>query len=150
VFPLTVTDVGDMVQVGISVTPVMFVVTWQVRFTEPENPLPPVTLKLAVFPVVAPGSRLMVAVPLGGLMVKVGSAVTVRLKVVLAVSELEVPVIVTVTGPPVVAEEVAVRVSTCVLAAVPAAKLAVTPVGRPEAVSATALAKPLAGTTVMI
>jgi len=41
VFPLTVTDVGDMVQVGISVTPVMFVVTWQVRFTEPENPLPP-------------------------------------------------------------------------------------------------------------
>jgi len=150
VFPLTVTDIGDIVQVGMSVTPVMFVVTWQPRFTMPENPLPPVTLKLAVFPVVAPGSRLMVVAPPAAPMVKVGSAVTVRLKVVLAVSEVEVPVIVTVTGPPTVAEDVAVRVTIWVLAAEPAAKLAVTPLGRPGAASATMPVKPLAGTTVMI
>lgn len=77
-----------------------------------------------------------VALPVPGLGPKLGSGVTVSAMVVVAVSdgEVEVPVMVTVTGVELaVAVELAVRVSTWVSLAVPAAKLAVTPEGKPDA-----------------
>jgi hypothetical protein len=61
-----------------------------------------------------------------------------------------VPLIVTVTGPPVAAVLLAVSVSTWVVEVVPAAKEAVTPLGRPVALRATAPLNPPAGVTVMV
>jgi hypothetical protein len=70
---------------------------------------------------------------------------------VVSVSEPEVPVMVTVTGPPTVAVLDAVKVNTLVLAVVGLGlKLAVTPLGRPVAERVTPEANPLAGVTVMV
>lgn len=60
------------------------------------------------------------------------------------------PVIVTVTGPPVVAEPLAVSVSTLDPDVELGAKAAVTPLGRPVAVSDTAPVKPPISVTVMV
>jgi len=57
---------------------------------------------------------------------------------------------VTVTGPPAVAELEAVRVMTCVPETVPAAKLAVTPLGRPAALRVTLPEKPPTSLTVTV
>jgi len=83
--------------------------------------------------------------------VKVGGATTVSAIVVVSVSVPEVPVMVTVTGPPTVAVLEAVKVSTLVLAVVGLGlKLAVTPLGCPLAERVTPEANPLAGVTVMV
>jgi hypothetical protein len=113
-----------------SLTPVIAVVTAHVRLTVPLNPFVPTTLIVAVFPVVAPGlSDIVVVPPLPA--VKVGSAVIVNAMLVDALNALEAPVMVTVTGVEVMAAEVAaVRVSTWVPAVEPAAKDAVTPLGK--------------------
>lgn len=83
--------------------------------------------------------------------VKFGSAVTMRLRVVLSVVEPLVPVTVTVAVPTVAAAE-AVNVS--VLPADPVTevglKAAVTPVGKPLALNATVPVKPLKGETVTL
>jgi hypothetical protein len=111
--PLRVTEAGLRLQVGVSVTPVIVVVTAQVTLTLPENPYVPTTLMVAVFPVVAPGLTDKVALPVPGLAPKLGSGVTVSATVVVAVSDPEVPVTVTVAGVELaVAVELAVRVST--------------------------------------
>lgn len=141
VAPVIATDVGFNPHPGMSLTPVMDVVTLQLRFTVPVNPFVPATLIVAVLPVVAPGTTdndVLPPVP----DVKLGSAVMVREMLVVAVREPEVPVTVTVAGPPTTAVLAAVRVSTCVPAAVPAAKPAVTPVGNPDAASVTVPANP--------
>ena len=80
---------------------------------------------------------------------KLCDALTVSAIVVLAVSEPEVPVMVTVEVP-VVAELPAVKVTTLlpVVGLVPNA--AVTPVGRPEAVSVTLPLKLFTSVTVMV
>lgn len=82
---------------------------------------------------------------------KLGASVTETATVVVAVNEPEVPLMVTVTGLEVTAAEaLAVRVSTSVSDAVPIAKLAVTPLGKPEAVNVTEPANPFAGAMVMV
>lgn len=73
---------------------------------------------------------------------KLATAFTVRAMVVEAVNVPEVPVMVTVTGPPAVAVLVAVSVTTLELVAGLVAKEAVTPLGRPLAASVTAPANP--------
>jgi hypothetical protein len=110
--PLIVTEVGFRLHVGMSVTLVSVVVTRQVRSTIPLNPFVPATLIVAVFPVVEPGVTVKdVAPPDPG--ARPGSEVTLRSTVVVALSEPEVPVMVTVTAPEVVAAELlAVSVST--------------------------------------
>ena len=81
----------------------------------------------------------------------VASPVTVREKLVDAETlPVPEPVIAMVAGPPSVAVELAVKVITCVLACVPAAKLAVTPLGRLEAASATEPLNPPTSVTVMV
>jgi hypothetical protein len=71
--------------------------------------------------------------------------------VVISVSEPEVPVIVTATGPPTVAVLEAVRVNRLESVVVGLGlKLAVTPLGSPVAESVTPELKPLAGVTVMV
>jgi hypothetical protein len=83
--------------------------------------------------------------------VKLGCGVTVRLMVVVSgVKAPEVPVMVTVVGPPVVAEVLAVRVSTLVPVVGFVAKPAVTPLGRPDAARVTLPVKPLVGWTVIV
>jgi len=59
-------------------------------------------------------------------------------------------VIVTVVGPPVAAEPLAVRVSTLVPVVGLVAKPAVTPLGRPEAAKVTLPVNPLLGLTVIV
>lgn len=110
--PLIVTEVGFRLHVGMSLTLVSFVVTLQVRFTIPLNPFVPATLIVPTFPVVAPGVTVKDVVPPGP-GAKPGSGVMLRSTVVVAPSEPEVPVMVTVIALEVVAAEVlAVRVST--------------------------------------
>ena len=58
--------------------------------------------------------------------------------------------IVTVVGPPVAAEPLAVRVSTLVPVVGLVAKPAVTPLGRPEAAKVTLPVNPLLGLTVIV
>lgn len=131
VVPLRVTEVGLRLHVGASLTPVIAVVTAQVRLTVPLNPFVPTTLIVPVFPVAAPGETVKVVVPPepGA---KLGSAVIVSAMLVVALNVPEVPVMVTVTGAEVmVAEVLAVKVSTWVPAAEPATKDPVTPLGRP-------------------
>jgi len=70
--------------------------------------------------------------------------------VVDAVSVPEVPLTVTVTGPPTVAVLLEVRVSTLEPVVGLVAKLAVTPVGRPLAARVTLPVKPFAPVTVMV
>jgi len=77
-------------------------------------------------------------------------ALTVRAMVVVAVVLPEVPVMVTVTGPPVVAVLLAVSVSTVELVEEVGLNEAVTPLGRPPAVNVTLPVKPFSGVTVMV
>jgi hypothetical protein len=62
----------------------------------------------------------------------------------------DIPVIVTVAGPPVGAELLAEKVTTLVLLVVAGLNAAVTPLGRPLAESVTLPLKPLAGIAVMV
>lgn len=150
VLPLIVMEVGFRLQVGILLTPVIAVVTLQVRVTVPLNPFVPATLMVPVFPVVAPGVTVMDVVPPDP-GAKLGAAVTLRLTLVFALSEPEVPVIVTVTALEVVAADaLALRVNTCVPAVDPFAKLAETPLGRPVAASVTVPLNPPESATVMV
>ena len=83
--------------------------------------------------------------------VKFGAAVTVRVNVALSVVEPLVPVTVTVAVPTVaVAEAVKVSVLPVEPVTVAGLKLAVTPAGRPLALKATALLKPLIAETVTL
>src|ERR1017187_2378578 len=83
--------------------------------------------------------------------VKLGAAVTVRLMVVVCVRVPEVPVMVTVGGPPVVAELLAVSVKMLVLVVLDGLNDAVTPLGRAEVTAKfTLLVKPFSGFTVMV
>ena len=74
---------------------------------------------------------------------------TVSAMVVVAVSVPEVPVMVTVAAP-VVAELLAVRVSTLVLVVGLVANAAVTPLGRPEAARVTEPVNGLTSVTVIV
>jgi hypothetical protein len=95
-----------------SLTPVSVVLTLQVRSTIPVNPFVPATLIVPVFPVVVPGVTVNDVVPPDP-GAKPGSEVMLRFTVVVALSETEVPVMVTATALEVVAAEVlAVSVST--------------------------------------
>ena len=150
VVPLTVTEAGFRLHVGMSLTPVIVVVTLQVKFTAPLNPFVPTTLMVPVFPVVPPGVTVKdVVPPLPA--VKLGSGVILSATLVVALSEPEVPVIVTVTGLEVtVAEVLAASVRTWVPAPEPAAKLAVTPLGNPLAASVTPPEKLPTSVTVIV
>jgi len=144
------TEAGFRLQVGMSLTVDMEVVTLQVMFTVPVNPFVPATLIVPVFPVVAPGASVMEVVPPLPA-VKLGSAVMVSSTLVMAVSESEDPVMFTVNGEEVTcAEAPTVRVSVWVPAAESGANEAVTPLGRPVAESLTAPEKPPNAPTVMI
>jgi hypothetical protein len=110
--PLIVTEVGFRLHVGMSLTPVSVVVTLQVRLTTPLNPFVPATLMVPVFPVVVPGVTVKDVVPPDPGATP-GSPVMLRSTVVVALSEPEVPVMVTVTALDVVGADVlAVSVST--------------------------------------
>ena len=110
--PLIVTEVGFRLHVGMSLTPVSVVLTLQVRSTIPVKPFVPATLIGPVFPIIAPGVTVKDVVPPDpGAMP--GCAMMSRSTVVVALSEPEVPVMVTVTALEVIGAEVlAVRVST--------------------------------------
>jgi hypothetical protein len=82
--------------------------------------------------------------------VKLGGGLTVRAIVVDAVSAPEVPLIVTVTGPPVTAVALAESVRTLDAVAGLVAKDAVTPLGRPVAASITPPANPFAPFTEIV
>jgi hypothetical protein len=145
--PVMVTELGDRLHVGGSVGSERAVVTEQLRFTVPVNPFAGVTVIVIVFPVIAPGSMLTDEVP--ELIVN-GGAVTIRAIVVDTVSPPETPVIVTVTGPPTMAEFAAVSVNTLEPEVGFVAKLAVTPLGSPPAERVTLPENPFAGFTVMV
>jgi hypothetical protein len=81
--------------------------------------------------------------------VKLGGSVTVRLTVVVCVSEPDVPVMVTV-APPVVAELLAVKVRVLVPVVLAGLNNAVTPLGKPVAARLTLPVKPPAGFTVIV
>lgn len=139
--PLIVSEVGERLHVTGSTASIG--ATEQLRLTVPVNPFAGVTVMAAVFPVVAP-DLMVSAEPLNE---KVGAAVTVRAMVVDAVSVPEVPLMVTVTGPPMAAVLLAVSVSTLALVPGFGAKDAVTPLGRPVAESVTPLENPPASVT---
>jgi hypothetical protein len=83
--------------------------------------------------------------------VKFGGAVIVRLMVVVCVSVPEVPVMVTVVGPPTVAVALAVKVKTLVVLVLDGLKDAVTPVGRVDVTAKLTLpVKPFKGFTVIV
>lgn len=83
--------------------------------------------------------------------VKSGGGVTVRLIVVVCVRLPDLPVTVTVVGPPTAAEPLAVSVKILVVVVLVGLKDAVTPVGRVEVtVKATVPVKPLVGATVIV
>jgi hypothetical protein len=93
----------------------------------------------------------MLTVPGAADSVKFCDGVTVRLIVVVCVRAPEVPVTVTATGPPTVAEPLAVSVKTLVLVVLVGLKDAVTPVGRVEVTARLTLpVKPLMGFTVIV
>src|SRR6202451_1539253 len=110
---------------------------------------PPTKVMVIVLVGFDPGGRLIAAGDTQ--IVKFGSAVTVRLSIVLSVVAPLVPVTVTVAVPTVAVAD-AVKVS--VLPDDPVTevglKAAVTPTGRPVAVRATVPVKPLKGVTVML
>ena len=108
--PLIATEVGFRLQVGMSLTPFIDVVTSQLNFTVPLNPFVPTTLIVPVFPVVAPGAIDKVVVPPLPA-VNAGSGATLSEISAEAVNEPEVPVMVTVTALDVkAAESLAVKV----------------------------------------
>ena len=80
----------------------------------------------------------------------VADGLTVRAMVVLAVVLPEAPLMVTVTGPPVVAVLLAVSVSTLEVVDEVGLNDAVTPLGSPEAVNDTAPVNPPWSVTVMV
>jgi hypothetical protein len=82
--------------------------------------------------------------------VKPGVELTVRATVVVAVSVPEVPVIVTVVGPPVAAEPLAVSVSVLVPAVGFGLNNAVTPLGRTDVARVTLPVNPPTSVTVMV
>jgi len=82
---------------------------------------------------------------------KLGAAVTVRLTVVVWTKAPEVPVMVTVTGPPTVAEALAVRVKTLVVLVLVGLNDAVTPVGNVDVTARLTLPEnPFVGLTVIV
>lgn len=150
VAPLILSDVGFRLHVGISLTFAIDVVTLQLRVTTPLNPFVPTTLTVPVFPVVAPGVTVMGVVP-PETPVKLGSATILTAMLVLAIKPPEVPVTVTVTGVEVTCAELpAASVRSCVPATEPAAKEAVTPLGRPLAESVTLPKNPPTAVTVIV
>lgn len=103
---------------------------------------PPIAFTLiTVDEVVVWGSVIVVA---AGTSVKPGGGLTVSATVVVPMVVPEVPVIVTFTGPPMVAVELAVSVTVLVVLVGLGVKVAVTPVGRPVATRVIAPLKPLA------
>jgi hypothetical protein len=82
--------------------------------------------------------------------VKFGGTVTVKLTVVVWTRLPEVPVIVTVVGPPTVADPLAVSVSRLVPVVGFVPNPAVTPLGNPEAARFTFPANPFVGFTVIV
>lgn len=82
---------------------------------------------------------------------KFGAAVTVRLIVVVCVKLPDVPVMVSVTGPPATAKLLAAKVNMLELAAGFGTNDAVTPLGKGEVTARFTLpVKPFAGFTVMV
>jgi hypothetical protein len=149
VLPLSVTEAGLRLQLAGSLAAVGLME--QLRFTVPEYPFVPARLMVEVFPVVAPGLTVIAPLlPAAPLAWKVGCPVTVSETVVVAFNAPAVPVTVTVTGPPSAAVLLAESVSTWVPAAVPAAKLAVTPLGNPVAPSVTVPVNPPTSLTVIV
>jgi hypothetical protein len=137
--PLTVPAAND------AVTPVGNPVA--ARVTVPLNPLAPVTV-IVLVPVLPWTTDRLVGKAESE---KLGPAVTETLTEVDAVSVLEVPLIVTVTGLVVtVALPLAVSVRTCVPETVPAANDAVTPLGSPVAARVTVPLNPFAPVTVIV
>ena len=83
--------------------------------------------------------------------VKLGATVTVRLTVVVCVRLPEVPVIVTVVGPPTAADPLAVKVKVLVVVVLDGLNDAVTPLGRAEVTAKLTLPlKPFSGFTVIV
>jgi hypothetical protein len=148
--PLMVTLTGFRLHEGMSLTLVNDVVTLQLRFTVPVNPFVPSILIVPEFPVVAPGvTDMEVVAPLPT--VKLCNAVILRETLVVALKVPEVPVTVTVTGVEVTAAEVpTASVRTSVPDTEPAAKDAVTPLGKPVAVSVTLPEKAPTSATVIV
>jgi hypothetical protein len=144
--PVIATELGERLHVGGSLAATGLIE--HVRFTVPVKPFDGVTVMVTVFPVVAPGSILIDELPPP--IVNVGAGFTVRAMVVDAVRVPEVPVTVTVTGPPALAVLLAVSVNTLEPAVGFVAKLAVTPLGKPVADRVTEPVNPYAGVTVML
>src|SRR5271166_47039 len=117
------------------------------RLTLPENP--PVGLTVIVLVPLPPCTMLSV---LGAAdRVKLCAGLTVRLMVVVWTRVPEVPVTVTATGPPKVAEALAVSVNRLVVVVLVGLKDAVTPVGNVEVTARLTLpVKPLMGLTVIV
>lgn len=108
------------------------------RVTPPVKPVPALTVILSVLLLPCTIKTALAA----GDRVNVGAALTVSDTVVDAVLLPEVPLMVTVTGPLIVAVAAAVSVSTLVLVVGLVAKVAVTPLGKPLAESVTPPANP--------
>jgi len=119
-----------------------------VKATLPVNP--PVSVTVTVSVPLAPCFTETVAGEEVRLKPATGKALTVSAMVVLAVVVPEVPVTVTVTGPPAVAVLLAVSVSTLEVADEVGLKDAVTPLGRPVATKDTAPVNPPASVTEMV
>jgi len=117
------------------------------RLTLPENP--PVGFTVIVLVPLPPCTMLSV---LGAAdRVKLCAGLTVRLMVVVWTRVPEVPVTVTATGPPKVAEALAVSVNRLVVVVLVGLKDAVTPVGNVEVTARLTLpVKPLMGLTVIV
>lgn len=160
--PVMVTDVGPTIaaeDVAVKVTTSVPDVLPAVKAAVTPDGNPDVVyVTVALNPPTALTVIVLVTEPLSGTDTLVGEAESVKLwgtvtvtpRVVVSVSEPEVPVMVAVTALEVIAaDEVAVSVTTSV-PEVPAAKLAVTPLGRPDAVKVTAPVNPSTGVIVMV
>jgi hypothetical protein len=139
-------EVADAAGLNEAVTPLGSPVA--VKVTLPVNP--PVSVTMTVSVSLAPCLTDTVAGEDVRLKPATGKALTVSAMVVLAVVAPEVPVIVTVTGPPVVAVLLAVSVSTLEVADEVGLNEAVTPLGRPVAAKDTAPVNPPVSVTVTV
>jgi hypothetical protein len=161
--PVTVTVNAPVVAVLLAVSVSTLEVADEVGLNEAVTPLGRPEAVKATLPVNPPISvTAMVSVPLVPcLTVRVDAeglrlnpvvvlALTVRAMVVLAVVLPEVPVIVTVTGPPVVAVLLAVSVSTLEVVEEAGLNEAVTPLGSPVAVKDGLPLKPFTSVTEMV
>ena len=117
------------------------------RVTLPVNPPTSVTVMVLAPP--APPAAIVTLLGAAD-SVKPGVELTVRATVVVAVSVPEVPVIVTVVGPPVAAEPLAVSVSVLVPAVGFGLNNAVTPLGRTDVARVTLPVNPPTSVTVMM